>query len=129
MWKTHRVAFAIVIVAMLPMAAVQSGCESSGGTTVSNMMGGLTTTLPNPLAKVQKATVKVLKDELRYTSVSEKEDATSAKYRFLNAKDEKIVVTLDFVDENSTRINIHVGVFGDENLSNLILDKIRKRLY
>jgi hypothetical protein len=125
--KTIGIGSAIIIAALLPLAAIQSGCTTAVSA-VAYVRGELTATVNYPLAKVQKTTVKVLKSDLRYVSVSEKEDATSAQYRFLNAKDDKIVVTLDYISDDATKISICIGTFGDENLSNLILERVRNRL-
>ena len=45
-----------------------------------------------------------------------------------NAKDERITITLTRVTTNSTKVQIRVGVLGDEELSRAILDAIKKHL-
>jgi hypothetical protein len=130
--KFARAAFVSAVIAFSSVAAVQSGCiflvagAAAGG--VAYVKGDLNATVSYPVGKVEKATVKALKSDLKFISISESEDATSAVYSFRNAKDEKITVKLDMVDDNSTKICIRIGTFGDESLSNLILSKIQKRL-
>jgi len=127
-----KAGFAAAFLILLSFASVQSGCiiavAGVAGGAVAYVKGDLDATVSSRIGEVQKATLKALKNDLRFISISEKDDATAAEYCFRNAKDEKIVVKLEMVDENTTRINIRIGTFGDETLSNLILSKIQKRL-
>jgi hypothetical protein len=132
-FKSFRVGIAAVAIAFCSFTAVQSGCVllaagAAGGAAVAYFKGELKATVNYPTDKVQKAAKKALVSDLRFIAISEKEDATLAEYCYRNIKDEKIVVSLEMVDDNTTTIRIRIGTFGDENLSQLILSKIQKRL-
>jgi hypothetical protein len=109
-----------------------SGClvvvAGAAGGTVAYVKGALTANLPNPIVDVQKATKKALTKDLNFVLINSSEDAVTAVYHARNAKDEKIEIRLDLVTDTTTKIDIRIGTFGNETLSQLILQKIQKRL-
>ena len=100
----------------------------AAGGTVAYVKGALTANLPAPIVEAQEATRKALTKDLKFVLINSNEDAVTAVYNARNAKDEKIKIQLDLVTDTTTKIDIRVGTFGDEALSQLILQKIQKRL-
>jgi hypothetical protein len=99
---------------------------AAGG--VAYYKGSLTATLPCNVEKVESAVRATLEKDLRFALINSAEDAVGAEYTARNSQDEKIVIKLKRVDDAITKIDIRVGVFGDESTSQLILRKIEKRL-
>jgi hypothetical protein len=71
------------------------------------------------------ATQTAIKDMEFITGTTEKDDI-SAKLIAYTSDDRKIQINLKRKTDKLTEIVIRVGTFGDESLSHLILDNIRK---
>jgi len=67
--------------------------------------------------------------ELGYTVTYREKDAVNAKLVSRDANDKRIEINLSRVSEETTEVKIRVGVFGNENLSRLVLDKMRSLAY
>jgi hypothetical protein len=67
-------------------------------------------------------------DDLQFTVVSRKKDATMAELIAETADGKKVTVNLKPDGERITRFSIRVGTFGDESVSRMIMDKIKQRL-
>ncbi len=122
-----------IIALALAVPTAFSGCvvlaaAAAAGGTVAYVQGSLNSTLPSPIEDVQKAVKRALRNDLKFSLISAKEDAVSAEYNARTARDEKIVVILEKVSDGVTKISIRVGYFGDESLSNQILDSIKTRV-
>lgn len=66
--------------------------------------------------------------ELKFFVTEQKRDALSAVYEMRNSQDEKITVLVEQMAEGVTRVRIRVGVFGNQALSQTILDRIKGHL-
>jgi len=110
---------------------VLPGCiavaAGAGAGVVAYVRGDLETTLANDFNPVVDATRGAIKD-LEFASVSDNKDAFKAVIVARTAMDKKIEIELTNTGKNLTSIKIRVGVFGDEQLSLAILDKIKARL-
>ena len=104
-----------------------AGGAAAGAGTVAYIKGELKTTEEVSLERAWNATQKAVEDMEFYITGREK-DAVSAKLIARGAGDKKITVNLTNVTASLTEIRIRVGMFGDEPLSNLILEKIRSNL-
>lgn len=109
-----------------------SGCfavvaAGAGAGTVAYVRGELETSLGDNYSKVVDATRTALK-ELEFARVSENKDALKAVFVSRTALDKKVEVTVEKVGDKSTKVKIRVGLFGDEQLSVSILDKIKSNL-
>lgn len=91
------------------------------------VMGKLESTLSSNITKSDAAVTKAMK-KLEFLKISRNKTAYDAVHVYRNAKDEKIEITLKKVTENTTKVNIHVGLFGDEALSQNILDEIKSSI-
>lgn len=128
----HRIGRLVFLLTLAFCTVFSSGCVLVVGAAAASGMayykGSLTATLPNNVEKVESAVRATLEKDLRFALISSSEDAVGAEYTARNSQDEKIVIKLKRVDDSITKIDIRVGVFGDESTSQLILRKIEKRL-
>lgn len=97
----------------------------AGAGTVAYLKGELKSMEDASLDKTWKAAQKALED-VELTVTSKQKDAISAKLIAYGVNDKKTEVTLKKASGNLTEVRIRVGIFGDESLSRLILEKIRK---
>ena len=107
-------------------AVVAAGAGAAG--TVAYMGGDLEAVESRSLADVYEATLKAL-EQLELSATKEGKDALSAVIVARDAQDKKIAIKLRASTEETTKISIRVGVFGDETKSRLIYQKIRDNLY
>ena len=127
-----RVALVLFFSALL---SATSGCilfvagaaAGAGAAGYAYVNGVLKATEPASLDRVWSASIDAMKD-LQYSVTKQAKDALTGNLTARTASDKKIEIELKKVSDNSTEISIRVGTFGDENLSRVILDKIKKRL-
>lgn len=115
------------------MAVSTGGCllvavGAGAAGTVAYISGDLDAVESRSLADVYEATLKALK-QLELSTTKETKDALSAVVVARDAQDKKITIKLRAPSEESTKISVRVGVFGDETKSRLIYQKIRDNLY
>lgn len=120
-----------IVIALLSLTTVlpMSGCllvaaGAAGVGTYAYVTGKLETTQEVPLDKAFEATKAGIKD-LEFTLVEEKKDALYGEVRAKTADNTSVTVTLKPLTEKTTEFSIRVGVFGDEDRSRLIMDKIK----
>lgn len=121
-----------LILAALAGVTVSSGClvvaaGAAGAGTVAYIRGELDASLPNSLEAVARASDRAMQ-QLQFAKISERKDALAAQLIGRTAMDKKIEIHLDKAADNMTRVRIRVGVFGDENISRTLLDKIKDNL-
>lgn len=122
----------VVAVGLTGVAVVQSGClivaaGAAAAGTVAYVRGELQASLANPYADVIKATGKGL-EKLQFRKISEKGDALKTVIVARTGSDKKVEITVKKVTDSVTKVEIRVGVFGDETLSMTILDNIKQSL-
>jgi hypothetical protein len=94
---------------------------------VAYVRGELRANLSNDYDKVVDAARGAIKN-LEFAKVSENKDALNAELVARTALDKKIVISISNSGKQLTNIKIRVGVFGNEQLSMSILDKIKAGL-
>lgn len=111
-----------------------SGCVAAlligggaGAGTVAYLKGELKSTEEASIGSVWQATHKAMKD-LGFVVTSEEKNNLSAKLIAHESDDTKIEISLESVSAKLTTVKIRVGVFGDESLSRLTLERIKKHL-
>lgn len=104
---------------------VAAGAGAAGA--VAYVRGDLQTNLNASLPASVKATNKAI-ERLRFSKISQQDDALSGVIVCRNAQDDKITITLKKTTDSLTAISIRVGIFGDETLSLTILGEIQKAL-
>jgi hypothetical protein len=106
---------------------VAGGAAAAGAGGYAYVKGEAVSTETVTLDRAWNASLAAMKD-LEFPVTSQKKDALQAELTARDASDKKITVSLKKVSEKSTEIHIRVGTFGDESLSRVILDKIKKHL-
>lgn len=126
-----RLATGLALSFLLSLLPVLTGCvlvaAGAGAGTVAYVRGELNTNVGHDYGKVVDATRRALKD-LEFARVSENKDALKAVFVSRTALDKKVEVTVTRQGDKSTQVQIRVGLFGDEQLSVAILDKIKSVL-
>ncbi len=122
----------LLIFALVSTAVLLKGCTAAivgGGAagTVAYAMGDLKAVEPKNLGTVHEATLKAVK-ELGLNVTRDTKDALSAVTVVRDAQDKKITVKLKATTEETTKLSIRVGVFGNETKSRLIYQKIHDNL-
>ncbi|MBU6391432.1 MAG: DUF3568 family protein [Planctomycetota bacterium] len=100
----------------------------AGAGTVAYIKGELKSTEEASIDRTWEAAQEAVKDLEFVITSKEKENTSSAKLIARDARDKKIEIELKKVSEHLTKVTIRVGVFGDESLSRLILERLKKSL-
>ena len=117
---------ATILLATLPgCVAVVAGAAGAG--TVAWVNGRLDATLDTDFETVVKATNQAITD-LQFAKISEKKDALSADIIMRTAQDKKVDVKIFRVVDKASKIEIRVGLFGDQPLQLSVLEKIKSHL-
>jgi hypothetical protein len=127
-----------IAIAMLAASALTPGCVvaavgvagvagAAGAGSVAYVRGELDAHLGNPFDAVATAAEKAVA-QLQLYKVSETKDAFSEKIVARDAEDKKIEITADKEADNLTKLTIRIGMFGDEEKSHAILDKVNANL-
>lgn len=96
----------------------------AGAGTYAYVNGELKDSETVSLDTARNATLAAMKD-LGYAVVDNQKDGLTAKITAVSTGDKKIYVTLTKQSDTVTEIRIRVGTFGDQNLSQQILEKIK----
>lgn len=121
------------VLALALLGAALPGCAAlvvgaaAGVGTVAYVNGELDTYVEATLDESWAATQEAVED-LEFTVTESSKDALTAEQVSRTARDHKIRIQLDRETDSTTRIRIRVDVFGNENLSRTILDKIKSHL-
>ncbi len=113
----------------------QCGCAAllvGGGAAVgaggyAYVRGELKSTQGASFDRMWNATQAAMKD-LGYVASEETKDIFKGQLIARTAENKKISLHLKRLSDNSTEMRIRVGIFGDEALSRLILEKTEKEL-
>lgn len=133
--KTQLLAGGLRILAVLGLAGAavsQTGCVAvavgaAAAGTVAYVRGQLEASLEGSYDNTVRASNRALA-ELKFTKVSEKGDALKTFIVARTAADKKIEVDVIKVSDKVAKVQIRVGVFGDEAMSLTILGKIKEHL-
>ncbi|MCR6654801.1 MAG: DUF3568 domain-containing protein [Opitutus sp.] len=120
----------LTVAVALSVAGFSSGCVAvvaagAGAGAVAYVRGQLETTQTRDFERTVRGTQRAI-EQLGFAKVSEKKDALLATFVARNAADKKIEIRLENLGQDLTKIRIRIGIFGDEELSRRILDKIRE---
>jgi hypothetical protein len=114
------------LLTLVGCGAIVAGAAAGAGA-IAYMRGELEATEEAPLDAVVAATHAAI-DDLELRLISTEADAYSGKIAAETARGTDIGISLKRVSDNVTEIHIRVGVFGDEDLSRLIHEKIQSHL-
>ena len=118
---------ALLGLSLTGLAGCLAVAAGAGAGAVAYVRGDLEANLTNDYDKVVNAARGAIKD-LEFAKVSENKDALRAELVARTALDKKITISISNSGKKLTNIKIRVGVFGDEQLSMSILDKIKAGL-
>jgi len=112
--------------------ALISGCVAvaaagAGAGTIAYMRGDLESVETAKVDALYQATKQAL-SELEYRITKDAKDAVSAELVARDSQDKKIVVKMEATAEGATSLSIRVGIFGDEQKSRVIYDRIKSNL-
>ncbi|MBI5381200.1 MAG: DUF3568 family protein [Opitutae bacterium] len=110
---------------------LHSGClvlaAGAGAGTVAFIRGELESTLSAKYDPAVRASERAL-DQLKFARISTKTDALVTVLVARTADDKRIEIKVSTVGEGVTKVQIRVGIFGDEALSLRILERIKAAL-
>ena len=106
---------------------VVGAAAGAGAAGYAYVSGELKSTESASLERTRSAALAAMKD-LQFVVTSQSKDALEAEVTARNSSDKKITIKLKKISEAATELRIRVGTFGDEPLSRVILEKIRKHL-
>jgi len=121
----------LMVLLLCGAGVLVGGCivvaAGAGAGTVAYVTGGLEGVESKKVDAVYKATEKAV-GELGLVTTEKTKDALSAKIIARDAQDKKITIKLKAVAEESTKVSVRVGFWGDEVKSRLIYQKIQDNL-
>lgn len=133
----HRVPMKNVIVTLLLTTALAltpgctlllvGGAAAAGAGGYAYVNGEAKSTESASLDKTWRAAQAAMKD-LQFSVVGQSKDALEGRLTARNATDKKITIRVKKVSDSLTEVRIRVGVFGDESLSRIIHEAVKKGL-
>jgi hypothetical protein len=123
----------VACVGLLLALAGSSGCvavvggAAAGAGAVCWVEGALRTTLGHPIREVHDATVGALKN-IGVGIVADKTESFSGEIESALQGGSNVRVELKAVSSTATEVTIRVGMFGDRNQSDMVLNAIEVRL-
>jgi uncharacterized lipoprotein len=115
------------ILGFLTAVAVVGAVAGAGAATYAYVNGQVESTLGAPYDKTWSATQAAIQD-LEFKVTKTTKDALNAELDAKTAEDKSITIKLSHVSDTATKLTIRVGKFGDKQISDAILDKIKKHL-
>jgi len=124
--------FRLGTLAMLSLLPLLSGCVilaagAAGAGAVAYVRGELEANVEADLEAVFKATQRALR-KLEFAKISEQSSVVDAHLLARTALDKRVEVKLSRVTNQLTKVEIRIGLVGDQALSLTILDKIKAEL-
>jgi hypothetical protein len=124
-----------IAIAMIATSILTPGCVvaavgvagAAGAGSVAYVRGELDAHLGSPYDAVAAAAAKAVA-QLGFYKVSETRDAFTEKIVARDAEDKKVEITAGREADNLTKLTIRIGMFGDEEKSHAILDKVNANL-
>lgn len=129
----HKSALALLlIVSILPGSigcgvALFAGGAAAGAGSYAYVTGELKASEAVSLENAYQAAQQAMSD-LEFTVTDKEKDAFYAEVNARRASGKKIKIKLDKESNSLTRISIRVGTFGDESMSQKILERIKKHI-
>jgi len=117
----------LAALALFVLPGCVAAAAGAGAGVVAYVRGDLEATLANDYSKVVDATREAIK-ALEFAKVSDSKDAFKALIVAHTAVDKKVEILVTNSGKDLTGLKIRVGVFGDEQLSLAILEKIKAGL-
>lgn len=125
----HRTALMAVVAALfvVALAACSATMHTAQGGSYVYARPRLESIEKTPLDQVWQAAQDAVAD-LEFTTKSAAKDSLQAKLVAEQADGTDVQIELKRLDEDATRVQIKVGAFGDQGVSELVLSKLRERI-
>ena len=124
----------LLIVLLIGTAVIGQGCVAAtigigagAAGTIAYVRGDLEAVQSYSLDEIYEATLKAVK-ELELRSVYKTKDALTATITAYDAQDKKVKIVLKRTTDQTTKISIRIGTFGNETKSMLIYQTILDNL-
>ena len=122
----------LLTASLLLVPVLFQGCTyaigaAAGVGTVLYVKGDLETAREESLDEVYAASIEAMED-LEFTVKEEQKDALQGKIEAEMADGKNVKIKVKTTKEGTTSLSIRVGLFGDEELSRLILEEIEGNL-
>jgi hypothetical protein len=127
MLKRQILLIAMLVGSMLLLQGCIVAAVGLGAGTIAYVRGDLQAVESASIDEVYEATLKAL-NELELLPTRKTKDALGAEIVTYDAQDKKIVIRLKSQADETTKISIRIGVFGNETKSRLIYQKIHDNL-
>jgi len=106
---------------------VVGAVAGAAAVSVAYVDGHLVATYGNGYDRVVAATSQAI-TQLGFAQPEEQKDALSATFNTHTAKGESVKIVVTKTSDSSTKVDIRIGTFGDEQMSLSINDKIKANL-
>lgn len=127
--RTLRLAAALLAVAALPWltgcVVVAAGAVGAGA--VAYVRGELESSVEADLDTAYAAAQRAL-EKLEFARIEQRKSGLDAQLVHRTALDKRVEIKLKKITDRLTKIEIRVGIVGDQELSLTLLDKIRAEL-
>ena len=116
----------------LGVSAALTGCiavvaAGAGAGTVAYVQGKLESPLGADYHRSVAAVDRAIA-QLEFARISHNQDALTSTFTVRTAEDKKVVIEVSKVSDQASKVEIRVGIFGNEALSMTILDRIKANL-
>jgi hypothetical protein len=114
------------------LTCTQTGClvaaaAGATGATVAYVRGDLSETVSATPPRIATAAEKAAQD-LKLVMVSNQSSNLDAKVVTRTARDVRVVIVAKAESDNSSRVSIRVGTFGDDSIQRQMMSRIRSNL-
>jgi hypothetical protein len=124
-----RLAATLLALAALPWftgcVVVAAGAVGAGA--VAYVRGELASSLEHELDAVYRATQSVLARQ-EFARIDERKSGLDVQLVYRTALDKRVEIKLEKITDRLTKVKIRVGLVGDQDLSMMLLEKIRAEL-
>jgi hypothetical protein len=127
--STRTLSRALALAAAATALCLASGCfvvaaGAAGAGTVAYVRGELDATVGGDLGRVADASDRAL-EQVQFVKVSEKRDVFSVVIVARTAEDKKVEIRLTREGDALTKVRIRIGLFGDEERSRAVLERLQ----
>ena len=127
--STRTLSRALALAAAAAALCLASGCfvvaaGAAGAGTVAYVRGELDATVGGDLGRVADASDRAL-EQVQFVKVSEKRDVFSVVIVARTAEDKKVEIRLTREGDALTKVRIRIGLFGDEERSRAVLERLQ----
>ena len=128
--KTKQVILSLLLTAtaIFGQGCVVAAVGLGAAGTIAYVRGDLESTEANNIKDVYSAALEAV-NQLDLNLISKSEDLLSANITARDADDKKITIKMKATGNDTTKLSIRVGMFGDEDKSQQIYQKIYNNLH